>query len=340
LATKILPQQAVRAEPDGFFSLPPTSVRIASMNKDNAVNQAAEPRPTLTGTAHTLPFDKLSPRDFERLCLWLVEAEGYEDAEHLGAAGSEQGRDVVARRKGVQWAFQCKRVQSFGPTDALREVEKVLGLPQAERPAGLIFLVTCDVSARTRQQVRQACAEEMACQFWTGTELDRRVKRHSDIVAEFFAAGASGSQEPRPTGAGGPGIQASHRGVAQSGSGNIAITGDVQGGLTIVQGGAGASGAGPDSATPPDSGGYDLAAVRDLLLAAFTAPDLRRLFLYTSNGGLRPLLREFSPNDGPAAMVERTIEFCLARNLLPDLLQEVERVNPRQYAQYAHRLRA
>jgi hypothetical protein len=35
-------------------------------------------QPTITRTTHTLPFDKLSPRDFERLCLWLVEREGYD----------------------------------------------------------------------------------------------------------------------------------------------------------------------------------------------------------------------------------------------------------------------
>jgi len=33
--------------------------------------------PPITRTTHALPFDKLSPRDFERLCLWLVEREGY-----------------------------------------------------------------------------------------------------------------------------------------------------------------------------------------------------------------------------------------------------------------------
>jgi hypothetical protein len=38
-------------------------------------------RPRVTATTHELPFDKLSPRDFERLCLWLVEREGYERAE-------------------------------------------------------------------------------------------------------------------------------------------------------------------------------------------------------------------------------------------------------------------
>jgi len=149
-------------------------------------------QPSITRTTHTLPFDKLSPRDFERLCLWLVEREGYERAEHLGAAGSEQGRDVVAWREGELWAFQCKRVQRFGPKDALAEVEKVLALPQSERPVGLVFIVTCDVSANTRQQVRERCAGEMECHFWAGTELDARVKRHPDIVAEFFQADRGG----------------------------------------------------------------------------------------------------------------------------------------------------
>jgi HJR/Mrr/RecB family endonuclease len=76
-------------------------------------------QPPITRTTHTLPFDKLSPRDFERLCLWLVEREGYERGEHLGAAGSEQDRDIVAWREGAQWAFQCKWARSFGPKDVL-----------------------------------------------------------------------------------------------------------------------------------------------------------------------------------------------------------------------------
>ena len=36
-----------------------------------------QPQPPITRTTHTLPFERLSPRDFERLCLWLVEREGY-----------------------------------------------------------------------------------------------------------------------------------------------------------------------------------------------------------------------------------------------------------------------
>jgi hypothetical protein len=148
----------------------------------------AQSKPSITSTKHILPFDRLSPRDFERLCLWLVERQGYERAEHLGAAGSEQGRDIIAWREGKLWAFQCKRVRSFGPSDALKEADKVLGLPKDQRPVGLVFLVTCDVSADTRQQTRERCAGEMECYFWAGTELDEKVKRYLDIVKEFFQA--------------------------------------------------------------------------------------------------------------------------------------------------------
>jgi hypothetical protein len=58
-------------------------------------------QPPITRTTHALPFDKLSPHDFERLCLWLVEREGYGRAEHLSAAGSEQDRNIVAWREGA-----------------------------------------------------------------------------------------------------------------------------------------------------------------------------------------------------------------------------------------------
>ena len=64
----------------------------------------------------------------------------------------------------------------------------MLGLSNDERPVGLVFIVTCDVSANARQQVRERWAGEMECRFWTGTELDAKAKQHPDIVAEFFQA--------------------------------------------------------------------------------------------------------------------------------------------------------
>jgi hypothetical protein len=140
----------------------------------------------ITSTTHALPFDRLSPRDFERLCLWLVEHEGYERAEHLGAAGKEQGRDIIAWREDQCWAFQCKRVKKFGPKDARKEVKKVLALPSVEWPDGLMFFVTCDVSSATRNEIGKCCTGRLCWDLWASTELDMRVRQHSDIVTNFF----------------------------------------------------------------------------------------------------------------------------------------------------------
>ena len=42
-----------------------------------------------------MPFqlDKLSPREFEELCLALLAADGHE-TRHLGAAGADGGWDI------------------------------------------------------------------------------------------------------------------------------------------------------------------------------------------------------------------------------------------------------
>ena len=142
-------------------------------------------KPKITGTTHLLPFDKLSEDDFERLCLWLVEREGFHSAEALGASGSEQGRDIVAWREQEQLAFQCKRVKQFGFRTAEEEIEKILKLPEDLQPVKYVFLVSINVSDKTRRQVRAAYPKP-EIHFWAGTELDEKVKRHPQIVREFF----------------------------------------------------------------------------------------------------------------------------------------------------------
>jgi outer membrane protein assembly factor BamB len=150
--------------------------------------------PPLPATTHVLSFDRLSALDFERLCLWLVEREGYTRAEHLGLAGSEQGRDVIAYKPtpggDELWYFQCKRYSSIGAKTLKDEVDKYLVLIEEEpdqRPVGVVFVVSCAVSARTRSAVGAYCEQHgLAYEFWALTELDMRVKRHSDLLQEFF----------------------------------------------------------------------------------------------------------------------------------------------------------
>ena len=169
----------------------------------------------------------------------------------------------------------------------------------------------------------------------------------SGAAAQGPGAQAAGERGVAARDIGGPVVTGDHsaaaggRGAAAVGDGNIVLTGNTQGGVSIVQGGLqGGRPAGGPSPAAAGTGGYDLAVVRTLLLAAFTGPELNRLFLYAHHPGLRPVIQEFSEADGPAARVDKGIAYCLAHGSLPDLLREVERANPRQYARYAARLRA
>jgi hypothetical protein len=160
-------------------------------------------KPPLTGTAHVLPFDKLSPLDFERLCLWLVEREGYARVEHLGLAGSEQGRDVVAYKPTPDgdelWYFQCKRYASIRAKTLKDEVDKYLALVEERpelRPIGVAFVVSCAVSAKVREEVGAYCEQHgLQYTFWALTELDMRVKQHPDLLVEFFGLQSQSSLE-------------------------------------------------------------------------------------------------------------------------------------------------
>jgi hypothetical protein len=143
--------------------------------------------PSITATQHELPFTQLSYEQFERLCLRLIQARGYRRAEHLGLSGSEKGRDIVAWEGKTRVAVQCKRVREFKASDGLREIEKLLTVDQASRPQRVIFMVTCSISSRARDQIRHAWGgDEDSCEFVGVTELDAEVRRSTGILREFF----------------------------------------------------------------------------------------------------------------------------------------------------------
>jgi tetratricopeptide (TPR) repeat protein len=151
-------------------------------------------KPSITKGTHLLPYGELSPADFERLCLWLVERKGYLRPEALGVAGNEQGRDVIAYRvteSGEQlWYFQCKRYQEISAATLLKEVKKYNDLVEADptkKPYGIVFVTNAVLSANAREDVRKFCSQHgYESEFWARTELDMHIKKHADIVAEFF----------------------------------------------------------------------------------------------------------------------------------------------------------
>lgn len=156
-----------------------------------------EKKPSVTGTTHTLPFGKLEPSTFERMCLWLVEKEGYLRAEHLGLIGGEQGRDIRAYKPTSDgeklWYFQCKRRKKIYAKTLIKEIDKIyeLGINEPDlRANGIVFIVCCAISAKIRDEVRRfALSKEISCEFWGKTELDLKIKKYPEIVEQSFQIG-------------------------------------------------------------------------------------------------------------------------------------------------------
>jgi hypothetical protein len=83
---------------------------------------------------------------------------------------------------------------------------------------------------------------------------------------------------------------------------------------------------------------YNLAAIRMLLLAAFTAEDLRR-FCH-DRPLLRPIVTQFGPGEGLDDMVDEVITHVEKHDLFAPLLVAVKEENPNQYAGFEPQLLA
>ena len=142
--------------------------------------------PQPTGTHHPLPFGDLSPADFERMCLSLVEREGFESVTHFGARGKDRGRDIEAWDKGQRVVFQCKRTQGFQPAQAVAEIEKLRKLSTEEQPTVVHFLLSCNPQASTIDEARKVWGDAQTCRFWGRDHLDEKVRQHPEIVERFF----------------------------------------------------------------------------------------------------------------------------------------------------------
>lgn len=145
-------------------------------------------------TTKPLPFYLLSPGEFERMVLWLVERKGYLRPIHLGEGGNEQGRDIVAYKttdSGEElWYFQCKRYQTISASHLKTEIEKYNKLSikdPRKRPAGIVFATNAVLTATNEDAVRACCDKYgYSCDFWAHSVLDMYIKEYPEIVKEFF----------------------------------------------------------------------------------------------------------------------------------------------------------
>jgi formylglycine-generating enzyme required for sulfatase activity/CHAT domain-containing protein len=78
---------------------------------------------------------------------------------------------------------------------------------------------------------------------------------------------------------------------------------------------------------------YNISTIRQLLLAAFTAEELRRFC--QDRPTFRPLVDRFSPNHSLVDMVDEVIDYCETKLLFDEILAQVRDENPHQYRRFA-----
>lgn len=83
---------------------------------------------------------------------------------------------------------------------------------------------------------------------------------------------------------------------------------------------------------------YNIGAIRELLLAAFTPQELRRLC--QDQEVLRPIVAGLGVKEGLDEMVDHIIDYCETRLLFGELMVAIRRANPRQYSRFESELRA
>lgn len=116
------------------------------------------------------PVDALAPFSFEQLTADLVERLHPEATIRLqGATGHTQdGADVIASfDDGRIWAFQCKRVERFGPAD----VEKAIASLHIE--AERAFLV---LSRTASPQTAEAVRRHPRWSLWDKQDINRHIR--------------------------------------------------------------------------------------------------------------------------------------------------------------------
>ncbi len=65
--------------------------------------------------------DGMDSHDFERFCAELLERSGYQQV-HMMQGSDGQGVDIVAVKRGLRYAFQCKRYSSKIGNEAVEQV--------------------------------------------------------------------------------------------------------------------------------------------------------------------------------------------------------------------------
>jgi tetratricopeptide (TPR) repeat protein len=142
-------------------------------------------------------FEDLSPRQFSRLCFWIVDnLQEFSDAEYYDLTG-DKNRDVIAKRynknskQNEKCYFQCKRYKKIDYNVLKKELDGINHHScqnPSFKPERIYFVLACELSPSIKDDVKKygKTIGFHTILFWARTELDKKVK-DTKAYQEFFS---------------------------------------------------------------------------------------------------------------------------------------------------------
>ncbi len=157
--------------------------------------------PPVNGEEH-LPFEKISPRAFEVLCL-KVANKFFDDARIYGTPGqAQEGIDITCFENKpatdsktaptrVQVFLQCKRVKEFQAYQLKEAVEKFVEGEFGKQSSKFILCVTqrCDGTTFNKEYIKHKQffrARDIEFLLWDASQLEEKLKPLPQIIYDIF----------------------------------------------------------------------------------------------------------------------------------------------------------
>jgi hypothetical protein len=169
-----------------------------------AVSPSAKmPSPAPTATSHApasavpinrevraVHFEDFSGREFERLVLAYAMRDGWPDAEWLGDAGADGGRDIWGKdQSGKTSVLLCANYKNLTLAKVASDLKKLVA--GGAKPDQVIVVGGGKVSATLREKIKAEAAGLGfgICGVWSGVELEERIRRKAEHLLERFCHG-------------------------------------------------------------------------------------------------------------------------------------------------------
>lgn len=146
-----------------------------------------------------ISFSHLNSTDFEEFCFDLLQALGFYNIDWRKGTGfktspADRGRDIIFQEERIDidgskyfetWFVDCKHFTKGLP---VKELQNLLSWAEAERPAGIIFIVSNFLSNTAKDYLEQYHKNNKSAfkiKYWERPTLEKLTKKKISLLRKY-----------------------------------------------------------------------------------------------------------------------------------------------------------